>query len=229
MSVDGRAGHYVHISSISAYDDAAITPDEDSPLYADLADPTRGSGDRRDLRPAEGDVRAGGRCSASGRPHDGHPPDVRDRAVGQDRPLHLLGAAHGARRRRRGAGARTPAAGDRRARPRHVHGPLRRDDARGVRRRRTVRAGRDLLAELTPAGVEATSSTSAARRWRRRVVAAAARRDVAAAADGQLGGGRRHAPAPDDRGPRHGLRDPAARRRRPSHPGVGHRLGARRR
>ena len=38
--LDGRAGHCVHISSISAYDDAAITPDEDSPLYADLADPT---------------------------------------------------------------------------------------------------------------------------------------------------------------------------------------------
>ena len=38
--LDGRAGHCVHISSISAYDDAAITPDEDSPLYGDLADPT---------------------------------------------------------------------------------------------------------------------------------------------------------------------------------------------
>ena len=37
--LDGRAGHCVHISSISAYDDAAITPDEDSPLYADS--PTR--------------------------------------------------------------------------------------------------------------------------------------------------------------------------------------------
>jgi len=35
-----RAGHYVHISSISAYDDAAITGDEDAPLHADLADPT---------------------------------------------------------------------------------------------------------------------------------------------------------------------------------------------
>jgi 2'-hydroxyisoflavone reductase len=34
-----RAGHYVHISSISAYDDAVITADEDSPLHADLADP----------------------------------------------------------------------------------------------------------------------------------------------------------------------------------------------
>jgi 2'-hydroxyisoflavone reductase len=33
-------GHYVHISSISAYDDRAITTGEDSPLSADLADPT---------------------------------------------------------------------------------------------------------------------------------------------------------------------------------------------
>ena len=39
-ALDGRAGHYVHISSISAYDDDAITPSEDSPLHADLADPT---------------------------------------------------------------------------------------------------------------------------------------------------------------------------------------------
>ena len=39
-AVAGRAGHYVHISSISAYDDAAITTDEDAPLHADLADPT---------------------------------------------------------------------------------------------------------------------------------------------------------------------------------------------
>ena len=30
-AVGGRAGHYVHISSISAYDDGLITPDEDSP------------------------------------------------------------------------------------------------------------------------------------------------------------------------------------------------------
>ena len=37
-AVAGRAGHYVHISSISAYDDAVITTDEDSPLHADLAD-----------------------------------------------------------------------------------------------------------------------------------------------------------------------------------------------
>ena len=34
-----RVGHCVHISSISAYDDEAITSDEDSPLAADLADP----------------------------------------------------------------------------------------------------------------------------------------------------------------------------------------------
>ena len=39
-AVAGRAGHYVHISSISAYDDAAITTDEDAPLHPDLADPT---------------------------------------------------------------------------------------------------------------------------------------------------------------------------------------------
>jgi nucleoside-diphosphate-sugar epimerase len=38
--VVGRVGHCVHISSISAYDDEAITPDESSPLCADLADPT---------------------------------------------------------------------------------------------------------------------------------------------------------------------------------------------
>lgn len=38
--VGRRVGHYVHVSSISAYDDASITVDEDSPLYADLADPT---------------------------------------------------------------------------------------------------------------------------------------------------------------------------------------------
>ncbi len=38
-AVAGRAGHYVHISSISAYEDEAITTSEDSPLHADLADP----------------------------------------------------------------------------------------------------------------------------------------------------------------------------------------------
>ena len=37
-AVAGRAGHYVHISSISAYDEAAITTSEDSPLTPDLAD-----------------------------------------------------------------------------------------------------------------------------------------------------------------------------------------------
>jgi 2'-hydroxyisoflavone reductase len=39
-AVADRTGHYVHISSISAYDDAWATTDEDSPLWADLADPT---------------------------------------------------------------------------------------------------------------------------------------------------------------------------------------------
>lgn len=38
--LDGRGGHYVHISSISAYDDKALTPFEDSLLCADLADPS---------------------------------------------------------------------------------------------------------------------------------------------------------------------------------------------
>ncbi len=38
--LDGRGGHYVHISSISAYDETALTPAEDSPLCADLDDPT---------------------------------------------------------------------------------------------------------------------------------------------------------------------------------------------
>src|SRR5688500_12203971 len=33
-------GHYVHVSSISAYDEDVITADEDSPLAADLADPS---------------------------------------------------------------------------------------------------------------------------------------------------------------------------------------------
>jgi 2'-hydroxyisoflavone reductase len=37
--VGTRAGHYVHVSSVSAYDESAITPDEDSPLAGDLADP----------------------------------------------------------------------------------------------------------------------------------------------------------------------------------------------
>jgi 2'-hydroxyisoflavone reductase len=37
--VADRTGRYVHISSISAYDDAVITPDEDSALLADLDDP----------------------------------------------------------------------------------------------------------------------------------------------------------------------------------------------
>jgi 2'-hydroxyisoflavone reductase len=35
-----RAAHYVHVSSISAYDSAVITADEDAPLFADLADPS---------------------------------------------------------------------------------------------------------------------------------------------------------------------------------------------
>jgi 2'-hydroxyisoflavone reductase len=39
-TVGSRTGHYVHISSISAYDDAAITTSEDSALCADLAEPT---------------------------------------------------------------------------------------------------------------------------------------------------------------------------------------------
>jgi 2'-hydroxyisoflavone reductase len=39
-AVAGRTGHYVHISSISAYEDVTITTGEDSPLHADLADPT---------------------------------------------------------------------------------------------------------------------------------------------------------------------------------------------
>jgi 2'-hydroxyisoflavone reductase len=39
-AVAGHAGHYVHISSISAYDEAQITPDEDAPLAVDLADPS---------------------------------------------------------------------------------------------------------------------------------------------------------------------------------------------
>ena len=39
-AVADRTGHYVHISSISAYDDAAPTGDEDSPLYADPPDAT---------------------------------------------------------------------------------------------------------------------------------------------------------------------------------------------
>jgi 2'-hydroxyisoflavone reductase len=36
----GHAGHYVHISSISAYDEARITPGEDAPVAEDLADPS---------------------------------------------------------------------------------------------------------------------------------------------------------------------------------------------
>ncbi len=39
-TVAERTGHYVHISSISAYDDSVITSSEDSALCADLAEPT---------------------------------------------------------------------------------------------------------------------------------------------------------------------------------------------
>jgi 2'-hydroxyisoflavone reductase len=39
-AIESRVGHYVHVSSISAYDEELITPSEDSPLAADLADPT---------------------------------------------------------------------------------------------------------------------------------------------------------------------------------------------
>ncbi len=39
-AVGRRSGHYVHVSSISAYDDSRVTPDEDSPLWPDLAEPT---------------------------------------------------------------------------------------------------------------------------------------------------------------------------------------------
>jgi 2'-hydroxyisoflavone reductase len=35
-TVAGRTGHYVHISSISAYDESTITTNEDAPLIADL-------------------------------------------------------------------------------------------------------------------------------------------------------------------------------------------------
>lgn len=38
--IGSRAGHYVHVSSISAYDADRITPDEDAPLAPDLDDPT---------------------------------------------------------------------------------------------------------------------------------------------------------------------------------------------
>lgn len=38
--VADRTGHYVHVSSISAYDDDSITPDEDAALHADIDDPT---------------------------------------------------------------------------------------------------------------------------------------------------------------------------------------------
>jgi 2'-hydroxyisoflavone reductase len=37
-TVASRTGHYVHISSISAYDESTITTSEDSPLAADLPD-----------------------------------------------------------------------------------------------------------------------------------------------------------------------------------------------
>jgi 2'-hydroxyisoflavone reductase len=39
-AVAGRTGRYVHISSISAYDDSSITTSEDSALCADLTEPT---------------------------------------------------------------------------------------------------------------------------------------------------------------------------------------------
>jgi 2'-hydroxyisoflavone reductase len=39
-AVAERTGHYVHISSISAYDDSSITTSEDSALCADLPEPT---------------------------------------------------------------------------------------------------------------------------------------------------------------------------------------------
>jgi 2'-hydroxyisoflavone reductase len=38
-AVDGRVGHYVQVSSVSAYDDDVVTIAEDSPVHADLADP----------------------------------------------------------------------------------------------------------------------------------------------------------------------------------------------
>ncbi len=38
--VADRTGHYVHVSSISAYDAARITLDEEAPLWPDLAEPT---------------------------------------------------------------------------------------------------------------------------------------------------------------------------------------------
>ncbi len=38
--IGSRAGHYVHVSSISAYDADRITPDEDAALAPDLDDPT---------------------------------------------------------------------------------------------------------------------------------------------------------------------------------------------
>ena len=90
-----RTGHYVHISSISAYDEAAITIDEDSPLNADLADPTVEDGDRRDLRPAQGDVRTGGSATLRRGTHRGHPADLCRRTARLDRPLHVLGTTHG--------------------------------------------------------------------------------------------------------------------------------------
>ncbi len=39
-AIAGRTGQYVHISSISAYDETMVTTDEDSPLNADLPDAT---------------------------------------------------------------------------------------------------------------------------------------------------------------------------------------------
>ena len=169
-AVAGRTGHYVHISSISAYDDELITPDEDSPLNADLADPTvedvtnETYGPLKAMCERAGRQRFGEERTAVIRPtYVAGPHDSTDRftywarrmgrggdvaIVGPGAPLQIvdgrdLGAVHRRAVRSRRAPARsTPSVRGRRSRSSWRRSP-RQESRRG-------------------------SSTSAATRWRRR-------------------------------------------------------------
>ena len=103
-----------------------------------------GGGDRGDVRTAEGRVRGRGRGTVR-RTAPRDPARLHRGAARPHRPLHLVGAAGGRRRRdarRRAAGRADP--GDRRAGPRHVRPRSDRGTRHGhLRRRRTRGAGDD--------------------------------------------------------------------------------------
>ena len=92
-ALDGRAGHRVHVSSVSAYDLDRATVAEDAPLYPDPSGVAEvGSAPYGPLKAAcerAAVARFGPRVDHGG------PSGLRVRALRQRGQLHLLGAPHG--------------------------------------------------------------------------------------------------------------------------------------